>query len=320
MNQFDDQYHALLRRILETGVKKEDRTGTGTLSVFGHMMRLDLAQGFPLITTKKIHMKSIIHELLWMLRGARDGIRNDSVNIEYLKEHGVTIWDEWAKADYRPEMGYADGELGPVYGKNWRNWVGYEPRIEFQADKKYPVVNGTFIKTEVDQIAEIVDKLRNKPWDRRIILSSWNVGEIHRMKLPPCHYAAQFNVTPGSILKEVKREVVERMPNRLNCLMSIRSWDVFLGGPFNIAQYALLTMMLAQVCDLEPGELIISSGDTHLYLNHLEQARMQLEREPRVPPVMSIDPTVKEIDDFKYEHFQLGEYDPHPHIKAKVSV
>jgi len=313
MNPFDNEYHALLRRILETGVKKQDRTGTGTLSVFGHMMRFDLTQGFPLITTKKIHMKSIIHELLWMLRGSRDGVRIDSVNIEYLKEHGVTIWDEWAGADYRPEMEYKDGELGPIYGKQWRNWVGYEPRVEFQADKKYPVVNGTFIKTEVDQIAEIVKKLRTNPWDRRIILSSWNVGEIHRMKLPPCHFAAQFNVTPPW------SDVKDASP-KLNCLMNIRSWDVFLGGPFNIAQYALLTMMLAQVTDLDPGELVICSGDTHLYLNHLEQARMQLEREPRTPPAMHINLDVKGIDDFQYDDFQLVDYDPHPHIKAEVSV
>lgn len=309
-NPFDEEYLSLLRRILSEGVEKKDRTGTGTLSVFGHMMRFDLSKGFPLLTTKKVHLKSIIHELLWMLRGAKDGVYTDSVSIEYLKEHGVKIWDEWADESYRPEMGHADGHLGPVYGKQWREWVSYEPRMEFQADEKYPVVSGTFIKTEVDQIAEIVDKLKNKPWDRRIILSSWNVGEIHRMKLPPCHFAAQFNVTPGENANH---------PVKLNCLMNIRSWDVFLGGPFNIAQYALLTMMLAQVTDLSPGELIISSGDTHLYLNHLEQARMQLEREPRSPPVMDID-IVAGIDDFKYEHFTLSGYDPHPTIKAEISV
>ncbi len=318
INPFDEQYLSLLRKILSEGIEKKDRTGTGTLSVFGHMMRFDLSEGFPLLTTKKVHLKSIIHELLWMLRGAKDGVYTDSVSIEYLKEHGVKIWDEWADENYRPEMGHADGHLGPVYGKQWREWVSYEPRMEFQADEKYPVVSGTFIKTKVDQIAEIVDKLKNKPWDRRIILSSWNVGEIHRMKLPPCHFAAQFNVTPGAILDE-PRPGVPREPNKLNCLMNIRSWDVFLGGPFNIAQYALLTMMLAKVTDLEPGELIISSGDTHLYLNHLEQARMQLEREPKPPPMMHID-NVSDIDNFEYDHFTLSGYDPHPAIKAEISV
>ncbi len=328
MNAFDDEYHALLKRILETGIKKEDRTGTGTLSVFGHMMRFDLAQGFPLVTTKKIPVRLIIHELLWMLSG--------STNIDYLKENDVTIWDEWAEAKYRPEMGYPEGELGPVYGKQWRSWSGSSTLQQdgkvIRPGEEVDIGPGKFalVTYLVDQIAEIIKTLKENPWSRRIMLSSWNVGEIHRMKLPPCHYAAQFNVTPtykedatgGDTLLVQQPDGHTRFahPNKLNCLMSIRSWDVFLGGPFNIAQYALLTMMLAQVCDLEPGELIISSGDTHLYLNHLEQARMQLEREPRVPPVMTIDPTIKGIDDFKYEHFQLSEYDPHPHIKAKVSV
>jgi thymidylate synthase len=309
MNQFDDEYHALLRRILRCGTKKEDRTGTGTLSVFGHMMRFDLYYGFPLITTKKVHLKSIIHELLWMLSG-------DS-RIDYLKEHGVTIWDEWASKDYRPEMGYEDGDLGPIYGVQWRRWKTFQKLPNARAVCDVPGIGYGHTLTEsdlytpsepLDQIAQIVDKLRNNPWDRRIILSAWNVGEIGRMKLPPCHFAAQFNVTPHQGV------------NRLNCLMSIRSWDVFLGGPFNIAQYALLTMMLAQVTGFKPGELIISSGDTHLYLNHLEQARMQTEREPRSPPILILDPGVKEIDDFKFEHFELRGYDPHPAIKAEISV
>ena len=292
INPFDEEYHRILRDILANGERMENRTGTDTLSVFGRQMRFDLRKGFPLITTKKIHLKSIIHELLWMLSGGS--------RIDYLREHNVKIWDEWADVNYRPEMGYEDGDLGPVYGVQWRAWPQFhyhDLASKAEGAEMHLAMQG------VDQIAEIVDRLKNKPQDRRIILSAWNVADIPKMKLPPCHCFAQFSVRKTG----------------LACHMYIRSWDVFLGGPFNIAQYALLTMMLAQVTDLAPGELIISSGDTHLYLNHLEQARMQLEREPRSPPVMDID-SVAGIDDFRYDHFTLSGYDPHPAIKAEISV
>jgi thymidylate synthase len=290
-NRFDEAYHQMLCRILNDGVEKKDRTGTGTRSIFGHMMRFDLTKGFPLITTKKIHLKSIIHELLWMLSG--------STNIKYLKNNGVRIWDEWADAD---------GELGPVYGSQWRAWPSFGWEEDESADGSRMEDRPTF-EGGVDQIAGIVETLQKNPWSRRIMLSAWNVAEVPKMKLPPCHFNAQFNATP-----------VEGAPNRLNCLMNIRSWDVFLGGPFNIAQYALLTMMLAQVCDMEPGDLVIASGDTHLYLNHLEQAKLQVNREPREAPVMCLDPKISHIDDFVYDSFELKGYDPHPHIKGEVSV
>lgn len=298
VNTFDNTYHAMLRKILNRGVRKEDRTGTGTMSIFGHMCRFDLSEGFPLITTKKIHLKSVIHELLWMLSG--------SSNVKYLQENDVTIWNEWADKD---------GNLGPVYGAQWRKWPKYRQRL-----------GGAICDGEVDQIAEIVDKLRNNPWDRRIMLNAWNVAEIPNMALPPCHFNAQFNVTPPNPVRgldpdedDVPSKPVDR-PARLNCLMNIRSWDTFLGGPFNIAQYALLTMMLAQVSNLDPGELCICSGDTHLYLNHIEQAKLQITRNPYPAPKMIIDPSVKEIGDFRYDSFKIEGYVHHPHIKGAVSV
>jgi thymidylate synthase len=262
------QYHELMQRILDHGVEKRDRTGTGTLSVFGHQMRFDLAQGFPLVTTKKVHLKSIIHELLWFLRG--------DTNIRYLKDHGVSIWDEWA--DER-------GELGPVYGQQWRSW---------------PAADGGTI----DQIAGVVAAIRRTPDSRRLIVTAWNPAEIDRMALPPCHCLFQFNVAAG----------------RLSCQLYQRSADVFLGVPFNIASYALLTMMVAQVVDLAPGEFIHTFGDAHLYLNHLEQAHLQLARVPRPLPRMRFAPDVKDLFAFRYEDFVLEGYDPYPHIQAKVAV
>lgn len=297
-NPFDQSYHAMLYRILTEGVRKSDRTGTGTLAVFGHFQRFDLTRGFPLITTKQIHLKSILHELLWMLSG--------STNVQYLQDNGVRIWNEWADEK---------GELGPVYGSQWRAWARF-----YEETPNSGVTAVEFI----DQIAQIVHKLRNKPWDRRIMLSAWNVAEIDRMKLPPCHFNAQFNVQPKNPVigyhAHVETRQEDPVPGKLNCVMNIRSWDTFLGGPFNIAQYALLTMMLAQVAGLEPGELCICSGDTHVYLNHLEQVREQLSRTPNPPPRMILDPSITEIDDFKFEHFRIEGYDPHPHIKGEVSV
>jgi len=262
------QYLQLLQHVLHKGARKEDRTGTGTLSVFGYQMRFDLANGFPLVTTKKVHLKSIIHELLWFLQG--------ETNIRYLKENGVSIWDEWADED---------GNLGPVYGSQWRCW---------------PTPDGGHI----DQITQVVNQLKNNPDSRRIIVSAWNVAEINNMKLPPCHAFFQFYVAD----------------HKLSCQLYQRSADVFLGVPFNIASYALLTMMMAQVCDLELGEFIWTGGDTHLYLNHLEQTELQLTREPRELPQMILNPEVKSIFDFKYEDFKLVNYDPHPAIKAPVAV
>ncbi|HVG10982.1 MAG TPA: thymidylate synthase [Thermoanaerobaculia bacterium] len=262
------QYLDLLRHILERGVEKSDRTGTGTLSVFGYQMRFDLAQGFPALTTKKLHLRSIIHELLWFLSG--------STNVAYLREHGVTIWDEWADEN---------GELGPVYGKQWRSW---------------PTPDGG----SIDQIAKVLDQIRRNPDSRRHIVSAWNVAEVDQMKLPPCHSLFQFWVADG----------------RLSCQLYQRSADVFLGVPFNIASYALLTMMVARATDLEPAELIHTLGDAHLYLNHLEQARLQLTREPRPLPRMEINPEVKSLFDYRYEDFQLTGYDPHPSIKAPIAV
>lgn len=262
------QYLDLMRHVLEHGVSKTDRTGTGTLSVFGYQMRFDLAHGFPLVTTKKCHTKSIIHELLWFLSG--------STNIGYLKENGVRIWDEWADEN---------GDLGPVYGSQWRSW---------------PTADGR----QIDQIAEVVAQIKRNPDSRRLIVSAWNVGEIDKMKLPPCHAFFQFYVAQG----------------KLSCQLYQRSADIFLGVPFNIASYALLTMMIAQVCELKPGEFVHTLGDAHLYSNHLQQAREQLAREPRPLPQMLLNSAVKDIFEFRFEDFELQNYDPHPAIKAPVAV
>lgn len=262
------QYLELLNRILNEGTRKSDRTGTGTLSVFGHQMRFDMAEGFPLLTTKKLHLKSIIYELLWFLRG--------DTNVKYLHDHGVRIWDEWADEN---------GELGPIYGHEWRSWPDYQ--------------GGT-----IDQIANVVDQIRRTPDSRRMIVSAWNVAEVDSMALPPCHTMFQFYVAEG----------------RLSLQLYQRSADTFLGVPFNIASYALLLQMMAQVTGLQPGEFIHTTGDTHLYLNHLDQARLQLTRPPRKLPRMVINPDVKSIFDFTYEDFRLEGYDPWPHIKAEVSV
>jgi thymidylate synthase len=262
------QYLDLMRLVLDRGVAKGDRTGTGTRSIFGHQMRFDLAEGFPLVTTKKIHLKSVIHELLWFLAG--------ETNVAYLRAHNVTIWDEWADEG---------GELGPVYGAQWRSW---------------PTPDGG----SIDQISAVVDDIRRDPNSRRLIVSAWNPAEIARMALAPCHCLFQFYVADG----------------RLSCQLYQRSADVFLGVPFNIASYALLTMMVAQVNGLKAGEFIHTFGDAHLYLNHLDQARLQLGRAPRPLPKMEINPAVGSIFDFRYEDFTLVGYDPHPHIKAKVAV
>lgn len=262
------QYHDLLEHILNNGLKKEDRTGTGTISCFGYQMRFDLSEGFPLVTTKKVHLRSIIHELLWFLKG--------DTNVAYLKENGVSIWNEWADEQ---------GNLGPVYGHQWRSWTG---------------ANGeTF-----DQITQLVHTLKTNPDSRRMIVSAWNVAEIPHMALPPCHSLFQFYVADG----------------KLSCQLYQRSADSFLGVPFNIASYALLTMMLAQVCDLKLGDFVHTFGDLHLYTNHLEQAQLQLSRTPRQLPVMKINPEVKDIFGFRYEDFTLENYDPYPSIKAEVAV
>ena len=262
------QYLNLLERILNEGVQKGDRTGTGTLSVFGHQMRFNLEEGFPLLTTKKLHLKSIIYELLWFLQG--------DTNVHYLQEHGVRIWNEWADEN---------GELGPVYGHQWRSWPDYDGK-------------------SIDQIKIILDQIQHNPNSRRMLVSAWNVAEVNKMALPPCHTMFQFYVADG----------------KLSLQLYQRSADTFLGVPFNIASYALLCMMVAQVCSLKPGEFIHTTGDTHLYLNHLEQARLQLTREPRQLPTMRINPDVKDLFSFQYEDFLLENYDPWPHIKAEVSV
>jgi thymidylate synthase len=262
------QYLSLIRRILDEGIAKSDRTGTGTRSVFGHQMRFDLAEGFPVVTTKKLHLKSIIYELLWFLRG--------ETNVAYLKEHGVSIWNEWADES---------GELGPVYGYQWRRWPGRGGET-------------------IDQISDVIEQIHLNPDSRRLIVSAWNPADVPSMALPPCHLLFQFYVADG----------------RLSCQMYQRSADVFLGVPFNIASYALLTMMVAQVTGYKPGEFIHTLGDAHLYDNHLEQAQLQLSREPRPLPTMKIDPTVRSIFDFEFEHFQLENYNPHPHISAPVAV
>ena len=262
------QYHDLMRHVLEHGVKKEDRTGTGTVSVFGYQMRYNLAEGFPLLTTKKLHTKSIIHESLWFLKG--------DTNIKYLKDNGVRIWDEWADAD---------GNLGPVYGYQWRNW---------------PTPDGKHI----DQITQVIDMIKNNPDSRRLIVSAWNVADINNMKLPPCHAFFQFYVANG----------------KLSCQLYQRSADIFLGVPFNIASYAVLMMMVAQVCDLQLGDFVHTLGDAHLYSNHIEQANLQLTRDLRPLHSMRINPNIKSIFDFTIDDFTLENYDPHPHIKAEVAV
>ncbi len=275
------QYLDLMQRVLDEGVRKEDRTGTGTLSVFGHQMRFDLSQGFPLLTTKKLHLKSIIHELLWFLKG--------ETNTAYLKQNGVSIWDEWATES---------GDLGPVYGYQWRNW---------------PLPNGG----HVDQISQLLEQIKAKPHSRRLIVSAWNVADLPdesqnpqanaeqgRMALAPCHAFFQFYVAEG----------------KLSCQMYQRSADVFLGVPFNIASYALLTLMIAQVCGLKPGEFVHVLGDTHLYLNHLDQAREQLSRKPYAPPTLWINPEVRDLFSFRFEDFRLDNYESHPHIKAPIAI
>jgi thymidylate synthase len=262
------QYHDLMRHVLNNGTIKTDRTGTGTKSVFGYQMRFNLNDGFPLITTKKLHTKSIIHELLWFLSG--------DTNIKYLKENGVRIWDEWADAD---------GNLGPVYGYQWRSW---------------PTADGRHI----DQITNVVNQIKNNPDSRRLLVSAWNVGEVEKMALPPCHAFFQFYVADG----------------KLSCQLYQRSADIFLGVPFNIASYALLTMMIAQICGLKLGDFVHTLGDAHLYSNHFEQAELQLSRDIRALPQMKINPNVTSIFDFKFEDFELTGYDPHPHIKAEVAV
>lgn len=263
-----NQYETLLKYVKETGKEKTDRTGTGTISIFGYQMRFDLQEGFPLVTTKKLHLKSIIHELLWFLKGTS--------NIAYLKHHGVKIWDEWADSN---------GDLGPVYGTQWRNW---------------PTPNGGHI----DQIQKVIDTIKSSPDSRRIIVSAWNVAEVEQMALPPCHLMFQFYISEG----------------KLSCQMYQRSADMFLGVPFNIASYALLTMMVAQVCNLQPGEFIHTLGDTHIYLNHLQQVDIQLNRDPMPYPKMILNPHIKDIFDFKYEDFKIENYNPYPSIKAPIAI
>lgn len=262
------EYHNLMQHVLDHGVEKHDRTGTGTISVFGYQMRFDLQKGFPMVTTKKLHLKSIIHELIWFLKG--------ETNIQYLKENGVSIWDDWADEQ---------GNLGPVYGSQWRSWRGADGNT-------------------VDQITQVIEQIKKNPDSRRLIVSAWNVAEIEKMALPPCHAFFQFYVADG----------------KLSCQLYQRSADIFLGVPFNIASYALLTMMVAQVCGLQYGEFVHTLGDAHLYTNHLEQARLQLGRELRSLPTMNMNSDVKNIFDFTFDDFALEGYDPHPHIKAAVAV
>ena len=262
------QFHDLIKTVLEKGVKKSDRTGTGTISYFGYQMRFDLTDGFPLLTTKKLHTKSIIHELLWFLQG--------STNIKYLKENGVSIWDEWADEN---------GELGPVYGKQWRKWETNDGRV-------------------IDQVSQLIEQIKKNPDSRRLIVSAWNVADVDKMKLPPCHSLFQFYVANG----------------KLSCQLYQRSADVFLGVPFNIASYALLLMMVAQVCDLQPGEFVHTFGDAHIYQNHMEQVNELLTRDFRPLPQMKLNPDVKNIFDFKFSDFELLNYNPHPSIKAPIAV
>ena len=262
------QYHELLQHILDKGTKKEDRTGTGTISVFGYQMRFDLSEGFPMITTKKLHLKSIIYELLWFLNG--------DTNVKYLQDNGVRIWNEWASET---------GELGPVYGKQWRSWESSDGHV-------------------IDQISQVVEQIKSTPHSRRMIVNAWNVGDLPKMALSPCHALFQFYVADG----------------KLSCQLYQRSADCFLGVPFNIASYALLTMMIAQVCDLQPGTFVHTFGDAHLYLNHIEQTKLQLSRTPRSLPQIQLNSKINNIFDFKYEDFRLVDYDPYPHIKAAVSI
>jgi thymidylate synthase len=268
VDRFMKQYLDLMQHVLDNGVDKSDRTGTGTKSVFGHQLRFNLAEGFPLVTTKKCHLRSIIHELLWFIQG--------DTNTKYLKDNGVKIWDEWADEN---------GDLGPIYGYQWRSW---------------PAANGK----QIDQITQLIDQIKNNPDSRRLIVSAWNVGEIENMALPPCHAFFQFYVADG----------------KLSCQLYQRSADIFLGVPFNIASYALMTMMIAQVCNLELGDFVHTFGDAHIYTNHFEQANLQLSRDIRSLPKMKINPDVKSIFDFKIEDFELTDYDPHPHIKAPVAI
>ena len=262
------QYLDLLERVLDEGNKKEDRTGTGTISVFGHQMRFDLGEGFPLLTTKKLHLKSIIHELLWFLKG--------STNVKYLQDNGVRIWNEWAKED---------GELGPIYGYQWRSWPDYKAG-------------------HIDQVKQVIESIKANPDSRRHIVSAWNVGAIDDMQLPPCHILFQFYVANGE----------------LSCQLYQRSADIFLGVPFNIASYAILTMMVAQVCGLKPGTFVHTLGDAHIYLNHMDQVKLQLTRRPMALPQLKINPERKNIDDFVFEDFELVNYESHPHIKGAISV
>jgi thymidylate synthase len=262
------QYKELLQRVLDEGIRKDDRTGTGTISVFGHQMRFNMQDGFPLLTTKKMHLKSIIHELLWFIKG--------STNVRYLQENGVRIWNEWAREN---------GELGPIYGYQWRSWPDYRGN-------------------HIDQLKQVIESIKKNPDSRRHIVSAWNVGQLEDMELPPCHILFQFYVANG----------------RLSCQLYQRSADIFLGVPFNIASYALLTKMIARVTNLEPGDFVHTLGDAHIYLNHLEQVNLQLTREPRGLPTMIINPEIKKIDDFSYQDFTLSNYDPHPGIKGVISV
>lgn len=271
------QYLDLMRHVYENGVEKHDRTGTGTKSIFGHQMRFNLQDGFPLVTTKKLHLRSIIHELIWFLKG--------ETNISYLKENNVRIWDEWADEN---------GNLGPVYGSQWRSW---------------PTPDGGHI----DQITQVINQLKNNPDSRRIIVSAWNVAEINNMALPPCHAFFQFYVAPPNAQRGQTKP-------QLSCQLYQRSADIFLGVPFNIASYALLTMMVAQVCDMQAADFIHTLGDAHLYNNHLEQTALQLTRQPKTLPTLKINPAITNIFDFKFEDFTLQNYDPHPHIKAEVAV
>ena len=275
------QYLDLLQHILDTGVQKHDRTGTGTISCFGYQMRFDLQKGFPLVTTKKVHTKSIIHELLWFLKG--------ETNIKYLKENNVSIWDEWANGE---------GELGPVYGKQWRSWEGRDGKV-------------------VDQITELIKQIKNNPDSRRLIVSAWNVADLPEMALMPCHTLFQFYTSSPTLLHGVEKGEEKR---KLSCQLYQRSADVFLGVPFNIASYALLTMMIAQVCDLEPGEFIHTFGDVHIYNNHMEQVKLQLSRTPYPLPTMKLNPSIRNIFEFRFEDFNLENYQSHPPIKAPVAV
>lgn len=262
------QYIDLVKRVLNEGVRRDDRTGTGTIGVFGHQMRFDLQEGFPLLTTKKLHLKSIIYELLWFIKG--------DTNVKYLQDNGVRIWNEWADEN---------GDLGPVYGHQWRSWPAYDG-------------------TTIDQLGSVIEQIKNNPNSRRLLVSAWNVAEVNNMALPPCHTMFQFYVANG----------------KLSCMLYQRSADIFLGVPFNIASYALLTMMIAQVCGLQPGEFVHTLGDAHIYVNHLEQVNEQITREPYPLPKMNINPDVKDINDFKYEDFELVDYQAHPHIKGIVAV